>query len=97
MIKVNEYFEGKVKSLGFESEGSRFTAGVILAGEYTFDTGQEEHFTITVGDWKSSFWKEMENDEGRRDCSDSSQFKIQFEGGSASFLCLQICLGRQVY
>ena len=49
MIKVNEYLEGKVKSLGFESEGTRFTAGVFLPGEYTFDTEQEEHVTMTVG------------------------------------------------
>jgi uncharacterized protein YaiE (UPF0345 family) len=49
MIKVNEYLEGKVKSLGFESEGARFTAGVFMPGEYTFDTEQEEHVTVTVG------------------------------------------------
>ncbi len=67
MIKVNEYFEGKVKSLGFESEDSRFTAGVILAGEYTFDTGQEEHFTITVGRLEIQLpgkkWKTMKDGE----------------------------------
>ena len=49
MIKVNEYLEGKVKSLGFESGGNRFTAGVMLPGEFTFDTEQEEHITVTVG------------------------------------------------
>jgi len=49
MIKVNEYLEGKVKSLGFESEGVRFTAGVFLPGEYTFDTGGEEQVTVSVG------------------------------------------------
>jgi uncharacterized protein YaiE (UPF0345 family) len=49
MIKVNEYLEGKVKSLGFESDGTRYTAGVFLPGEYTFNTEQEEHVTVTVG------------------------------------------------
>ena len=50
MIKVNEYFEGKVKSLGFQREGVPFTAGVVLPGEYTFDTQNEEHITVTVGE-----------------------------------------------
>jgi hypothetical protein len=50
MIKVNDYFDGNVKSLGFESEGEAFTAGVVLPGAYTFDTQSEEHLTITVGE-----------------------------------------------
>jgi uncharacterized protein YaiE (UPF0345 family) len=50
MIKVNEYFDGKVKSLGFQRESVAFTAGVVLPGEYTFDTESEEHITVTVGE-----------------------------------------------
>ena len=50
MIKVNTYFEGNVKSLGFEREAAAFTAGVVLPGAYTFDTESEEHLTITVGE-----------------------------------------------
>ena len=50
MIKVNNYFEGNVKSLGFEREEAAFTAGVVLPGAYTFDTEKEEHLTITVGE-----------------------------------------------
>ncbi len=50
MIKVNAYFEGNVKSLGFEREKVAFTAGVVLPGTYTFDTQSEEHLTITVGE-----------------------------------------------
>lgn len=49
MIKVSEYFDGNVKSLGAEIEGKRFTAGVMLRGEYTFPTQSEEHLTVTVG------------------------------------------------
>jgi purine/pyrimidine-nucleoside phosphorylase len=49
MIKTNEYFGGKVKSLGFERDGVPFTVGVVLPGAYTFDTQKEEHLTITVG------------------------------------------------
>ena len=50
MIKVNNYFDGNVKSLGFEREEAAFTAGVVLPGAYTFDTESEEHLTITVGE-----------------------------------------------
>ncbi len=50
MIKVNEYFNGNVKSLGFERESAAFTAGVVLPGAYTFDTQTEELITITVGE-----------------------------------------------
>ena len=49
MITVNEYLEGKVKSLGFELEGTRYTAGVLMPGEYSFDTEEQEHITVTVG------------------------------------------------
>ena len=49
MIRVNEYLEGKVKSLGADSEEGRFTAGVMLPGEYNFKTDQEEHITLTLG------------------------------------------------
>jgi len=52
MITVNEYLEGKVKSLGFELEGTRYTAGVLRPGEYSFDTEEEEHITVTVGEFE---------------------------------------------
>jgi uncharacterized protein YaiE (UPF0345 family) len=49
MITVNEYFDGKVKSLGFELDGTQYTAGVMLPGEYSFSTEKEEHITVTAG------------------------------------------------
>ena len=49
MINVNNYFDGNVKSLGFELENVGYTAGVVLPGAYTFGTEKEEHLTITVG------------------------------------------------
>ena len=62
MIKVNEYENGRVKSLGFQSGGVDWTAGVVTPGEYTFSTQKEEGMTVTVGrfdfllpgqDWQS--------------------------------------------
>jgi uncharacterized protein YaiE (UPF0345 family) len=63
MIKVNECLEGKVKSLGFELDGTQYTVGVMLPGEYSFDTEREEHITVAIGgfeirppgaDWKKA-------------------------------------------
>ncbi len=49
MIKVNEYFEGKIKSLEAEFEGVRFTTGIFLPGDYNFETKEERHITVTLG------------------------------------------------
>ena len=49
MIKVNEYFEGRVKSLGFESGGRPHTAGVVSPGTYRFSTDKEERITMALG------------------------------------------------
>jgi len=50
MIKLNEYFGGNVKSLGFELDGTPYTVGVILAGDYTFSTEKEEHIQVVAGE-----------------------------------------------
>lgn len=49
MFQVNEYFDGKVKSLGFQSSEGRATVGVMAAGEYEFGTAQKEVMTVTSG------------------------------------------------
>jgi len=49
MIKVNEYFNGSLKSLESSIDGKRFTVGIFLPGHYPVTTGAEEHVTVTVG------------------------------------------------
>ncbi len=49
MIATNEYFDGKVKSLSFESASGTTTVGVMKAGNYTFNTGKKELMTIISG------------------------------------------------
>ena len=34
MLDVNEYFDGKVKSIGFQTETLPATVGVMAPGEY---------------------------------------------------------------
>lgn len=41
MLQSNEYFSGKVKSIGFTSSSTgRSSVGVMAEGEYTFATAQ---------------------------------------------------------
>lgn len=49
MIKVNEYFDGGVKSLGYENKTGKSTVGVMAAGDYEFSTGSKEIMTVVEG------------------------------------------------
>ena len=49
MLKVNEYFEGNVKSIGLEGAEGTATVGVIAAGEYEFGTSTIEVMTVISG------------------------------------------------
>lgn len=49
MFEVNEYFEGRVKSLAFNTETLPATVGVMAVGEYTFSTAAKEYMTVTSG------------------------------------------------
>ena len=51
MITMNEYFEGKVRSLSFQNSAGKFTNGVMKAGEYEFGTSSTEYMTLTSGKW----------------------------------------------
>lgn len=49
MFETNEYFDGKVKSIAFQSETLPATVGVMAPGEYTFNTGAKEKMTVVSG------------------------------------------------
>ncbi len=49
MLKVNEYFDGKVKSIGFQGENLPATVGVMAPGDYEFGTSQKEVMTVVSG------------------------------------------------
>ena len=49
MFKVNEYFDGKVKSIGFQSATLPATVGVMAPGEYEFGTSQKEVMSVISG------------------------------------------------
>ncbi|EFK6713482.1 pyrimidine/purine nucleoside phosphorylase [Escherichia coli] len=45
MLQSNEYFSGKVKSIGFSSSST----GRAVEGEYTFSTAEPEEMTVISG------------------------------------------------
>ena len=62
MFKVNEYFNGTVKSIAFQTETLPATVGVMAPGEYEFDTSKHETITVVSGALTvklpdSSVWK----------------------------------------
>lgn len=49
MFKVNEYFDGTVKSIGFSLPTGPATLGVMAPGEYEFGTSQLEIMHVVAG------------------------------------------------
>ncbi|MGL4369849.1 MAG: pyrimidine/purine nucleoside phosphorylase [Spirochaetota bacterium] len=91
MIKVNEYFDGAVKSLGFQSAEGPATAGVMEKGEYEFGTSTQEIMTVITGRMRvllpnASEWKEFTG--GQSFIVEKNQkFQLKVESDSA-YLCL---------
>ncbi|MET9403536.1 pyrimidine/purine nucleoside phosphorylase [Kitasatospora sp. NPDC002965] len=49
MFKVNEYFDGTVKSIAFTAEEGPATVGVMAPGEYEFGTAKREIMHVVSG------------------------------------------------
>ncbi|MDH5612518.1 MAG: pyrimidine/purine nucleoside phosphorylase [Gammaproteobacteria bacterium] len=49
MLKVNEYFDGNIKSIAFKTDTLPATVGVMVPGEYVFNTADKEKMTIVNG------------------------------------------------
>ncbi|WP_396589092.1 pyrimidine/purine nucleoside phosphorylase [Bermanella sp. R86510] len=49
MFDVNEYFDGKVKSIAIQTETLPATIGVMAPGQYEFGTSQKEVMTVISG------------------------------------------------
>lgn len=48
-MNVNEYFDGNVKSIGFENSEGKATVGVMAVGEYEFGTSEKELMKVVSG------------------------------------------------
>lgn len=49
MFKTNEYFDGKVTSIGFQTETLPATVGVMAPGVYEFGASEKETMTVVSG------------------------------------------------
>ncbi|HPS21030.1 MAG TPA: pyrimidine/purine nucleoside phosphorylase [Candidatus Omnitrophota bacterium] len=90
MVKVNEYFDGKVKSMVVNSSEGKKTVGVMEAGEYEFTTSSEETMLVVDGVIKVILPGEEEWDEFGAGSSFTvpadSKFKVQVDQDTA-YLC----------
>jgi hypothetical protein len=91
MFKVNEYFGGKVKSIGFKAGEYPATVGVIAPGEYEFGTSTVEIITVVSGKLstmlpESNNW--IEYGPGKSfTVPANKKFKVKAQGDT-SYLCL---------
>ena len=81
MLKVNEYFEGTVKSIALENGDGIATIGVMEAGDYEFGTSTIELMTVTSGVLDvllpgEDSWKSFQKGEGFRVEKDN-RFKVK--------------------
>ena len=51
-MKHSVYFDGKVQSLGVNTDEGYATVGVMEPGKYTFSTSSEEHMNVVAGSMK---------------------------------------------
>lgn len=90
VFKVNEYFDGKVKSISFTETAGAATIGVLAQGEYEFNTGKSEIMHIVSGQVSvalpdESAWREIKAGE-KFNVAANSKFKIKVLVESA-YLC----------
>jgi uncharacterized protein YaiE (UPF0345 family) len=50
MLKTNEYFDGNVKSIGFQAADGPATVGVMAPGEFEFATSTKELMQVVSGE-----------------------------------------------
>ena len=90
MISSNEYFEGNVKSLGYQTEKGNSTLGVMEVGEYEFGTSQHETMTVIEGEMtvklpESSDWQVYSQGSSYQiEANKSFQVKVSTQ---TSYLC----------
>jgi len=90
MLKNNEYFDAKVKSIGFEDKEGKATVGVMETGDYEFGTAGPELMVVVSGALTvklpgEAVWKTYKaGDEFRVPASSKFSLKV---ADPASYLC----------
>jgi uncharacterized protein YaiE (UPF0345 family) len=89
MLQVNEYFDGKVKSIALQTSTLPATVGVMAPGEYRFSTSQIEYVSVISGMLivklpSESEWKTIGENEGFTVAANQS-FDLKVEVDTAYF------------
>ncbi len=90
MIVISEYFDGAVKSLGYDSKDGKSTIGIIEKGEYKFGTSMHETMIVLEGELevllpKSAKWESFTNGQ-RFEVPANQSFTVR-SGMQTSYLC----------
>ena len=91
MFKTNEYFDGKVKSIAFQTPTLPATVGVMAVGDYVFNTGEKEKMTVVSGAMTIKFAGESESQTFNAgesfDVGANSSFDVSIKEETA-YLCI---------
>lgn len=90
MISSNEYFDARVKSLGYTSATGNSTVGVMEEGEYEFGTSSHETMIVVEGELIALLpgeteWKSFKTG-ASFEVEANSSFKVKSVGQTA-YLC----------
>jgi uncharacterized protein YaiE (UPF0345 family) len=90
MISSNEYFDSKVKSLGYKSATGNSSVGVMEEGEYEFGTSTHETMIVVEGELIAqlpgeSEWKSYKAGSSF-EVEANTSFKVK-SVGQTSYLC----------
>jgi uncharacterized protein YaiE (UPF0345 family) len=91
MFKINEYFDGKVKSIAFSTAEGPATVGVMAKGEYEFGTSTKEIMTVISGTLTvqlpgADAWKDIRKGETFT-VGPNKKFRLKVDE-ETSYLCL---------
>ena len=90
MLEVNEYFEGKVKSITLKNGDGKATTGVMAPGAYEFGTATHETMQVIEGEMmvklpNSSEWTTYKSGESY-DIEANEKFQVKVSEQTA-YLC----------
>jgi len=72
MLKIKQYFDGKVASIGLQTSKLPATVGVMDIGEYQFDPKQHEVIKVISG----HLTVKLPDTEDWRDFTDGDSFEV---------------------
>lgn len=73
MFKINQYFDGQVASIAFQTATLPATVGVMAVGEFEFGTTQKETVTVVSG----ALTVKLPGADAWQTCREGEQFVVE--------------------